>query len=74
MNQAWRWNETNERRAMARLGVKSYRPRQRELIHAIMSCRDVVGILPTGGGKSLCYQLPALFFPHVVVVFSPSSR
>ncbi len=56
---------------MARLGVERYRPGQRELIDAVMRGQDAVGVLPTGGGKSLCYQLPALFLPHAILVVSP---
>ena len=45
---------------MKQLGVTSYRPGQRALIQAAMGGRDALGILPTGGGKSLCFQAPAL--------------
>jgi ATP-dependent DNA helicase RecQ len=60
-----------ERTAASRFGVKTFRPGQREILHAVLSGRDVLGILPTGGGKSLCYQLPALFLPGTTVVVSP---
>ncbi len=43
-------------------GFNSFRPLQRESIEAITNKKDLLTILPTGGGKSLCYQLPALFF------------
>lgn len=71
MNQAWAWSPANERKAQRRLGVKTYRAGQRPLIEAVMAGRHAVGVLPTGGGKSLCFQLPALFLPHAVLVISP---
>lgn len=71
MNQALRWTPENIRKAKKRLGVTAYRPGQEALIDAVMQGRDAVGILPTGGGKSLCYQLPSLFLPQAVVVVSP---
>lgn len=53
-------------------GFNSFRPLQKESIEAIVSKRDLLTILPTGGGKSLCYQLPALFFKEqLTVVISP---
>jgi ATP-dependent DNA helicase RecQ len=71
MNQALRWSPDNIRKAQRRLGVTAYRPGQEALIEAVMQGQDALGILPTGGGKSLCYQLPALFLPRAVVVVSP---
>ena len=57
--------------ARERFGVKHFRPGQREILQAIFSGHSVLGIMPTGAGKSLCYQLPALFLPKPVVVVSP---
>jgi ATP-dependent DNA helicase RecQ len=52
-------------------GFRSFRPLQREIIDAAMAGRDVFALLPTGGGKSLCFQLPALLRPGLTVVISP---
>ena len=52
-------------------GFSEFRPGQRELIEAVLAGRDVLGVLPTGGGKSLTYQLPALFLPGLTLVVSP---
>jgi ATP-dependent DNA helicase RecQ len=57
--------------ASRRFGIRRFRPGQRELIEAAMQGRDVLGILPTAAGKSLCYQLPSLFLRGLVVVVSP---
>ena len=59
------------REASSRFGVRRFRPGQRELIEAVLTGQDALGILPTGGGKSLTYQLPALLLPQSVVVVSP---
>ncbi|GIV36754.1 MAG: ATP-dependent DNA helicase RecQ [Cyclobacteriaceae bacterium] len=48
-----------------------FRPLQREVIHAVMDGNDVLAILPTGGGKSLCYQIPAIMKNGVCVVITP---
>jgi len=52
-------------------GHKAFRPGQEELVNAILSGRDVLGIMPTGGGKSVCYQVPALILEGVTLVISP---
>lgn len=57
--------------AARRFGVTRFRPGQRELIESVLAGRNALGILPTGTGKSLCYQLPALFLDGAVVVVSP---
>ena len=52
-------------------GFKDFREGQREVITAILEGRDTVVVMPTGGGKSLCYQLPALMKPGATIVVSP---
>lgn len=52
-------------------GYDTFRSGQEELILAILSGRDVLGIMPTGSGKSLCYQIPALMMPGITLVVSP---
>ena len=56
---------------LADFGIASLRPGQREVIESVLSGRDTLAILPTGGGKSLCYQIPALVMPGTTVVVSP---
>lgn len=52
-------------------GYTKFRPGQEELIDAILKGRDVLGIMPTGAGKSICYQVPALLLPGITIVISP---
>ncbi|MDB6169402.1 MAG: ATP-dependent helicase RecQ [Verrucomicrobia bacterium] len=52
-------------------GYDTFRPLQSEIIEATLASRDVFALLPTGGGKSLCFQLPALARPGLTVVVSP---
>ena len=52
-------------------GYPAFRPGQKELIDAILSGRDAFGVMPTGGGKSICYQVPAMLLPGLTLVFSP---
>nr|WP_255720451.1 DNA helicase RecQ [Acuticoccus kalidii] len=52
-------------------GFSSFRPGQEEIVGAINAGDEVLAVMPTGGGKSLCYQLPALMRPGVTIVVSP---
>jgi ATP-dependent DNA helicase RecQ len=54
-----------------RFGIEEFRPGQRELVDAIIAGRDALAIMPTGSGKSLVYQLPALVLDGLTVVVSP---
>jgi ATP-dependent DNA helicase RecQ len=56
---------------LARFGLKSFRPGQRDVVDAIASGEDVLCVMPTGGGKSLCYQLPSLARKGTTIVVSP---
>ncbi len=56
---------------LARFGLERFRPGQREAVEAALEGRDSLVVMPTGGGKSLCYQLPALADVGLVVVVSP---
>lgn len=60
-----------QRAARRHFGVSAFRPGQRALIEAVFAGHDVLGVMPTGGGKSLAFQLPALFLPKPTVVISP---
>ncbi|TNE93958.1 MAG: DEAD/DEAH box helicase, partial [Rhodobacteraceae bacterium] len=52
-------------------GFDAFRPGQEEIVRAVIAGHNVLAIMPTGGGKSLCYQLPALAREGVTVVISP---
>jgi ATP-dependent DNA helicase RecQ len=52
-------------------GYNTFRPHQREVIENVLARRDTLAVMPTGGGKSLCYQIPALMLPGLTVVVSP---
>jgi len=52
-------------------GYDAFRPGQEAAVSAVLAGRDTVVVLPTGGGKSLCFQVPALLMPGLTVVVSP---
>ena len=52
-------------------GYDTFRPHQREVIENVLNKKDSLAVMPTGGGKSLCYQIPALIFNGLTVVISP---
>ncbi|MFO0951894.1 MAG: DEAD/DEAH box helicase [Isosphaeraceae bacterium] len=60
-----------ERTLHERFGLEDFRPGQREVIETVLEGRDVLCVMPTGGGKSLCYQLPAVLLPGLTLVVSP---
>ncbi|MGG3281931.1 DNA helicase RecQ [Paenibacillus solani] len=73
--------ETNDREAMnldtAReylqkyYGYPDFRDGQKKIVASLLGGQDTLGIMPTGGGKSICYQIPALLFPGLTLVVSP---
>ena len=54
-----------------RFGHAAFRPGQERAVESVLAGRDTLVILPTGGGKSLCYQVPALLLDGLTVVVSP---
>src|SRR6476620_9181552 len=52
-------------------GFKDFKGQQKTAIESVLSGRDTFVIMPTGGGKSLCYQLPAMILPGVAIIVSP---
>lgn len=62
----------NKQKLLQRVfGYSAFRPGQEALIDGVLEGRDVFGIMPTGGGKSMCYQIPALLLPGITLVVSP---
>jgi RecQ family ATP-dependent DNA helicase len=65
------WSDETIYSALQALGYDSFRPGQEEMVRAALEGQDSMIVLPTGGGKSLCYQLPSLLLDGIVVVVSP---
>jgi len=63
--------ETARKKLEEIFGYKDFRPLQREIIATVLNGRDCLALMPTGGGKSLCYQIPALVRPGTGIVVSP---
>ena len=59
------------RAAAERFGIRRFRPGQMEVMEAVLSGKDALGVMPTGSGKSLTFQLPSLLLPKATVVVSP---
>src|SRR3954470_10404487 len=55
----------------AQFGFESFRPGQERVVEALLAGRSALAVFPTGGGKSLCYQLPALLLDGITIVVSP---
>jgi len=62
---------TDEELLRERFGFSEFRPGQREVLRALSACAAALGVFPTGAGKSLCYQLPALRMDGITLVVSP---
>src|SRR5918992_476608 len=60
-----------ERLMRATFGWTDFRPGQEDVIASVVASRDTIAVMPTGAGKSLCYQIPALHLPGTTVVVSP---
>ena len=52
-------------------GYSSFRPLQREIVQAALDGRDTLGLMPTGGGKSITFQVPGLLLPGLTIVITP---
>ena len=55
-------------------GYESFRPLQEDIIMSVLSGRDTLGLMPTGGGKSITFQVPAMALPGLTVVVTPDER
>ncbi len=62
---------TNPTSLLSRFGLDAFRPGQQDVVDAVLAGNDVMCVMPTGGGKSLCYQLPSLALDGTTIVVSP---
>ena len=62
---------TKEEALKTYFGYDAFRGGQEAVIDALLSGRDVMAVMPTGAGKSVCYQVPALLLPGITIVVSP---
>lgn len=69
--QSFPWSEKVRENLESTFGIKEFRCQQLETINVTMSRIDVILVAPTGGGKSLCYQLPAICESGITLVVSP---
>ncbi len=67
---SWDWVKLHKK-AYKYFGIEELRPGQKQIIETVLKGGNALGVMPTGAGKSLCYQLPALFFPKTTVVVTP---
>ena len=54
-----------------RFGFEDFRPAQRQVVDFVLAKKNVLAVMPTGSGKSLCFQLPAVMLPGLTFVVSP---
>ncbi|MFV8369453.1 DNA helicase RecQ [Flavobacterium sp. LB2R40] len=64
-------NQSLHAKLKENFGFEKFRPNQKDIINCVLSGQDTLAIMPTGGGKSICFQLPALIFPGITIVISP---
>ena len=64
-------NEVLHAKLKENFGFEKFRPNQETIINTVLSGQDTLAIMPTGGGKSICFQLPALILPGITIVISP---
>jgi ATP-dependent DNA helicase RecQ len=63
--------EEARRQLLGAYGFRDFRPLQRRVVQSVLAGRDALAVLPTGGGKSICFQIPAVVLGGVTIVVSP---